>query len=69
MLQKTHEKKLGRCPPVHLKPGGTVKIGDSEVTVYIPRVGRAVLQVMVPEGIDVFRLDGESWTQLPLKFE
>lgn len=63
MLQNVKKPK----PPyiIHRKPGESIVVAGVRITVYVQKLGRATLWVETPEGIPVYRVDGESLTQLP----
>lgn len=53
----------GRCV-VHRKPGEAVEIAGTRITVYVPRLGRAVLVIEPPADTPVYRVDGAMLTEV-----
>ena len=57
------QKKRGCCV-VHRKPGEAVEVAGSRITVYVPRMGRAVLVIEPSAGTPVYRVDGAELTEI-----
>ncbi len=50
---------------IHRKIGESIAIGEVRITLYQPRPGRITAVVKPVDGIPVFRVDGETLTELP----